>query len=72
MKPLVCPTCFAQEIDPILLRFDEQDNEYYCTKCTWFGTEAVAREALHQLMFNKHRVRIARSPTGSDSQAAEQ
>ncbi len=71
MKPLICPTCFAREIDPILLRFDEQDNEYYCTKCTWFGTEAAAQEALRQLMFNKHRVRIVRRLAGSNPSAAE-
>ena len=58
MKTNLCPTCFAKEIDPVILRYDEADQEYYCIKCTWFGSAEAARMALQDLMRHKHRVHL--------------
>lgn len=62
MKPVLCPTCFAKEIDPILLRRDESRNELYCVKCTWFGSEADARKSLEELMRGKYGIESAERP----------
>ena len=33
-KPLICPACFAREIDPVMLHFDPDDGgELYCQHC---------------------------------------
>ncbi len=48
--PHLCPACFAKEIDPIMLHYDEQDREYYCVHCCYSGTreevEAFGRDHL--------------------------
>lgn len=38
VKTLVCPACFAREID-FMLAYDEEDEEYYCQKCCYAGKE---------------------------------
>lgn len=35
---LLCPSCFAREID-FLLAYDAEDEEYYCQRCTYAGKE---------------------------------
>jgi len=39
VKVYVCPSCFAREVDVIQLRWDEKDQEYYCFRCAWGGSE---------------------------------
>ncbi|GLX71519.1 hypothetical protein [Paenibacillus glycanilyticus] len=38
MKLLLCPSCFAREID-YLLAYDEEEDEYYCQRCCYAGKE---------------------------------
>ncbi|OCT15141.1 hypothetical protein A8709_13615 [Paenibacillus pectinilyticus] len=38
MKLLLCPSCFAREID-YLLAYDQEDDEYYCQRCCYAGKE---------------------------------
>lgn len=36
-----CPVCFARETDVVLHR---HENNYYCAKCSFWGTEQKVRE----------------------------
>ncbi|QJC51512.1 hypothetical protein HGI30_08090 [Paenibacillus albicereus] len=38
LKLLLCPSCFAREID-FLLAYDKADDEYYCQRCCYAGKE---------------------------------
>ena len=53
---LTCPACFAKDIDPVILHFDEHHREYYCMKCTYTGTKAEVFEFYHQLQAKRYRV----------------
>lgn len=37
IKSYVCPACFAKELDVCVLKYDETEQEYYCTKCAYAG-----------------------------------
>lgn len=55
--PLICPSCYAREIDPIFLHQDPEDGTYYCTKCTYVATDRAAVKAfLDDLMRHKHGI----------------
>lgn len=43
IKTLLCPACFAREID-LPMSYDEEDDEYYCKKCCYAGKE----ESVHR------------------------
>lgn len=60
-KRLICPACFAREIDPVFLHFDpEEGGEYYCQHC---GYTAKTREAVLSFHndFIRHRHGIVRT-----------
>ncbi len=45
-KPLICPACFAREIDPVFLNFDPEDGgEYYCIHCSYTAKSRESVEA---------------------------
>lgn len=55
LKPLICPACFAREIDPVMLNFDPDDGgEYYCTHC---GYTAKSREQVNEFLLEFQRLR---------------
>jgi len=59
-KKLICPVCFAKEIDPIFLRFDPEDGgEFYCQEC---GYTAKTREEVLEFHddYIRHRHGIKR------------
>ncbi|HAT11441.1 MAG TPA: hypothetical protein DCS97_12805 [Planctomycetes bacterium] len=40
-KPLICPACFAREIDPVFLHHDPEDGgEWYCIHCSYTARSA--------------------------------
>ncbi len=55
-KPLICPACFAREIDPVFLHFDpEERGEYYCPHCGYVAASAQAvRDFLDDLARHKY------------------
>jgi hypothetical protein len=57
---LMCPCCFAKDIDPIILHYDEVDREYYCIKCVYHGSEADVRAFLADLQRHRYGVQIRR------------
>lgn len=63
---LTCPACFAREIDPIFLRYDQQDAEYYCLKCTYFASDQATVYAFYTAI-RKLRYRISSSNTADNS-----
>lgn len=56
LKPLLCPACFAKEIEPVFLHFDPEDQEYYCIKCCYFAKD---RKMVDLFMddFVRHKLR---------------
>jgi hypothetical protein len=59
MTAIICPACFARDIDPIRLHFDARDGEYYCVKCCYHGTEDQARAFLRSLQQQRYGIDIA-------------
>lgn len=65
-KPLICPACFAREIDPVFLHFDPEDGgELYCQHC---GYTAKSREqvlAFHRdFIRHRHGIPVNSIPIG--------
>jgi len=57
-KPLICPACFAREIDPVFLLFDPDDGgEYYCQHCGYTAkTREVVREFHNDFIRHRHGI----------------
>ncbi|MCC5848327.1 MAG: hypothetical protein JJU29_09550 [Verrucomicrobia bacterium] len=34
---LICPSCFARDVDPVMLRRDAANGEYYCVFCAYIA-----------------------------------
>ncbi len=57
-KPLICPACFAREIDPVFLHFDPEDGgEFYCQHCGYTAKTRGEVAAFHRA-FIRHRYRL--------------
>lgn len=70
-KPLICPACFAREIDPVFLHFDAEDGgEFYCQHCGYTAkTREQALAFLHDFVAHRHPFR-SRADTSSGSEPA--
>lgn len=56
-RMLICPACFAREIDPVPLHRDRETSEHYCTKCTYVATDAAAlARAIDDHIRNRHGI----------------
>lgn len=60
-KPLICPACFAREIDPVFLHFDDEEGEFYCQHCGYTVTSAQeAQEFLEAFIRFRHGIDVSR------------
>lgn len=55
VKQFTCPACFAREIDVILLHYDEECEEYYCTKCAYTGKRENVEHFFQVLQEEKYK-----------------
>ena len=39
---LICPACFARDVDPVMLRRDPDNGEYYCIFCSYVAEDKPA------------------------------
>lgn len=61
-KPLICPACFAREIDPVMLHFDEEESEYYCQHCGYTAPSAqVVQTFIESFILCRHGIDIRNS-----------
>lgn len=60
VKHLCCPMCFIKETDTAL-RYDERDEEYYCPKCCYEGTEEEITNFLAIYSRTKYKQKDART-----------
>lgn len=44
-KPVICPACFAHDIDPVFLKVDTENGEHYCQKCTYVAKSREQAQA---------------------------
>ena len=59
-KPLICPSCFAREIDPVFLCFDEEESEFYCQHCGYTSASAEEVECfLATFIHCRHGIKVA-------------
>lgn len=56
---MICPACFARDVEPIPLHRDREDGEYYCTKCTYVAADKETVRAFFP-DFIRHRYGIER------------
>lgn len=61
-KRLICPSCFAKELDVIELHYDETDQEYYCTKCAYAGKKENVDLFIQILKEEKFKDRCVNHP----------
>ena len=63
-KPMICPACFAREIDPVFLHFDPEDGgEFYCQQCG-YTAKTPDQVLTFQRDFIRHRHGIGGVKTG--------
>ncbi len=56
LKRMICPSCFAKDIDPIFLQRDRRDGEAYCLKCDYVASPEEAARFLRELQRMKYGV----------------
>lgn len=49
-----CPSCFAKEVDVVLM-YDKNDEEYYCAKCCYVGSGREIEQFYEYLKQQKYR-----------------
>lgn len=59
-QKLICPACFARDIDPIMLRRDPDNGEYYCIFCSYVAADKPAVVRFMQDLV-KHKYGIDRA-----------
>lgn len=54
---LICPACFARDIDPVFLRRDPENGEYYSIFCAYTAPDKPAVVAfMHNLVQHKYGI----------------
>lgn len=53
---MICPNCFAKDIDPIFLQQDRRDESVYCLKCDYVAQPEEAARYLRELQRLKYGV----------------
>lgn len=61
-KKVICPACFAKELDVIELHYDEADQEYYCTKCAYAGKKENIDKFIQIFKDEKYKNRFVEHP----------
>ncbi len=56
---LICPACFARDVDPVMLRRDPDNGEYYCIFCSYVASDKAAVVSFMQDLV-KHKYGIVR------------
>jgi hypothetical protein len=55
---LICPACFAREIEPLFLRKDPENGEYYCQSCAYVAPDKQEVVTfLQEVVWRKYRIR---------------
>lgn len=54
---LICPACFAREIEPLFLRKDPENGEYYCQGCVYVAADKQeVVDFMQNFIWQKYRI----------------